>query len=76
MIKVEDTGMGDYARTGTANMDCDISQMFDAINRGKRSIAIDLKSDDGRSAFYDLVSDADVLFEQFRPGTVEKLGFD
>lgn len=76
IIKVEDTGMGDYARHGDEQTSRGVSPMFDAINRGKRSISIDLKNDDGREAFYELVKDADVIFEQFRPGVVEKLGVD
>jgi crotonobetainyl-CoA:carnitine CoA-transferase CaiB-like acyl-CoA transferase len=76
VIKVEDTGAGDYARHNTPRTDRDVGPMFDTINRGKRSVALDLKTDEGLSAFFDLVEDADVVFEQFRPGVVEKLGVD
>jgi alpha-methylacyl-CoA racemase len=48
--------------------------VFEAVNRGKRSVAIDLKSDAGRRAFYELVETADVVFEGFRPGVVDRLG--
>src|SRR4051794_27084776 len=59
VVKVEDTGAGDYARelgTGPG-----VAAFFTAVNRGKRSIAIDLKDADGRAAFMRLVAKADVL---------------
>jgi alpha-methylacyl-CoA racemase len=46
----------------------------DVVNRGKRSIAVDLKSDDGRTLVLDLVAGSDVLLEGFRPGVAERLG--
>jgi len=46
------------------------------VNRGKKSVSLDLKSDEGTEAFYQLVETADVVFEQFRPGVVERLGID
>jgi alpha-methylacyl-CoA racemase len=46
----------------------------DLVNRGRRSIAVDLKSDDGRAVVLDLVRRADVLLEGFRPGVTERLG--
>jgi crotonobetainyl-CoA:carnitine CoA-transferase CaiB-like acyl-CoA transferase len=45
-------------------------------NRGKRSVAVDLKQPDGRALLYDLVRRADVLVENFRPGVAERLGVD
>lgn len=72
VIKVEQPGIGDYAREMTAAGGR--TGVFGAVNRGKRSVAIDLDDADGRAAFFRLVEDADVVFEQFRPGTVEKLG--
>jgi len=50
------------------------SVYFASCNRGKRSIAIDLKSETGRRLFRDLLGLADVLVENYRPGTLEKLG--
>jgi len=76
VIKVEDTGAGDYARHNQPETDRGVGPMFDTINRGKRSVALDLKTEEGLSAFFDLVEGADVVFEQFRPGVVEKLGID
>ncbi len=50
------------------------SPLFDVVNRGKRSVALDLASDAGRAAFLDLAGEADVVVEQFRPGVVDRLG--
>jgi crotonobetainyl-CoA:carnitine CoA-transferase CaiB-like acyl-CoA transferase len=47
---------------------------FEALNRSKRSVALDLKSEDGRAAFLRLVESADVLLEGFRPGAMARLG--
>src|SRR6185503_18900278 len=66
VIKVEDTGAGDYARADPS--------AFASLNRGKRSIQLDLKSDGGRAAFLRLVADADVVIESFRPGVMDRLG--
>lgn len=50
--------------------------VFPAVNNGKKSITLDLKHDEGRAAFYELVANADVVFEQFRPGVVDRLDID
>lgn len=73
VIKVEDTGAGDYARTMGA-MNGDTSFFYQIVNRGKRSIRLDLKQQAGRELFLRLVDDADVLVEGFRPGVMDKLG--
>jgi len=52
------------------------SPYFWTVNYGKRSIELDLTDSDGRAALYDLVSEADVVVENFRPGTAAKLGVD
>jgi alpha-methylacyl-CoA racemase len=70
VIKIEDTDTGDYARHMAGG------NIFNAINWGKRSIALDLKTDAGREAFYRLVADVDVVIESFRPGVVSRLGID
>jgi len=74
VIKVEDTGAGDYARFGEPTTDRGVGRVFDAVNRGKRSVAVDLKDERGREAFHRLAADADVVFESFRPGVVDRLG--
>lgn len=71
--KLEDAGAGDYLRhllTGPGG----VSTAFVALNRGKRSAILDLKSEAGREAFRRLLRGYDVLFEQFRPGVLERLG--
>lgn len=78
VIKVEDTDTGDYARHMPPMTDDGWGMVFDAVNRGKRSVAIDLKTDDGQEAFNHLISEGevDVVFESFRPGVAERLGID
>jgi crotonobetainyl-CoA:carnitine CoA-transferase CaiB-like acyl-CoA transferase len=78
VIKVEDTGAGDYLRWAPpAYAGAEPSAagaMFLALNRGKRSIRIDLKTEAGRGVLLTLVRDADVLLESFRPGVMDRLG--
>ena len=67
------------ARERTAGADEDRASRnaaFNALNRNKRSIALNLKSDSARKALHQLVSDADVFVEGFRPGVVSRLGCD
>jgi len=52
-----------------------VTAIFYSCNRGKRSIALDLKSDAGRRVLKDLISGADVLLQNFRPGAMERMGF-
>jgi len=51
-----------------------VSQVFATLNRGKKSIALDLKSESDRGLFLDMVKNADVVVESFRPGVMERLG--
>ncbi|PSP96325.1 CoA transferase [Halobacteriales archaeon QS_9_68_42] len=76
VVKIEDTGAGDYARHTPPATEAGVGAVFDAVNRGKRSVAIDLKSEAGQEAFYELVEAADVVIEGFRPGVTERLGVD
>ncbi len=76
IVKIEDTGAGDYARAMEPLTTRDIGAIFEMVNRGKHSVAIDLKDEDGQAAFYRLVEDADVVLESFRPGVVDRLGID
>jgi formyl-CoA transferase len=75
VIKVEPPGTGDQARhaMGLA-MKGDDTAAFLAVNRNKRSIALDLKDDAQRALFHRLAATADVLVENFRPGVTERLG--
>ena len=52
-----------------------VTAAFFSCNRGKRSIAVDLKCKEGKKVLFDLVSDADVLIQNFRPGAMERMGF-
>ncbi|MDH5285865.1 MAG: CoA transferase [Betaproteobacteria bacterium] len=75
VIKVEDTGAGDYARSLDARPG-QVSAFYRAVNRGKRSLAIDLKDAAGREAFLALARTADVVVESFRPGVMASLRLD
>ena len=73
VIKIEDTKSGDPARViGPAEGGHTV--YFRNANRGKRSLAVDLKSEAGREAFMRLAETADVILETFRPGVVDRLG--
>jgi alpha-methylacyl-CoA racemase len=81
VVKVEDTGMGDYLRWAPPYYGSDAQQalgtrsaLYLALNRGKRSIRLDLKSDRGREALLRLAPRYDVVLESFRPGVLERLG--
>jgi crotonobetainyl-CoA:carnitine CoA-transferase CaiB-like acyl-CoA transferase len=77
VIKVEDPDGGDPMRAmGPPYLPDGDSAYFLAINRNKKSVAIDLTRDEGRAVFLDLVRAADVVWENFRPGVMEKLGCD
>lgn len=73
VIKVEAPGSGDDSR-GFGPVVGGTSTYFASVNRGKKSIALDLKAPDDRAILMDLLATADVLLENFRPGVMEKLG--
>ena len=73
VIKVEEPGTGDYGRF-TEPLVNGVSVVFEMLNRGKRSIALNLKHETGREIFLRLAAAADVILEGFRPGTMERLG--
>lgn len=72
VIKVEPPG-GDEMRQWPPFVDGE-SVYFVSCNRGKRSIAIDFKSGEGKALFHRLLATADVMIENYRPGTLEKMG--
>jgi formyl-CoA transferase len=77
IVKVEPVGSGDHTRHSMGHrMPGGESSAFLAVNRNKQSIAIDLKQEAGRDAFYKLVRGADVVVENFRPGVTSRLGVD
>ena len=75
VLKIEPIG-GDITRRSRATIDKDgeFSALFISSNRGKRSLSIDVKSAAGREVLAKLVAQADVLVQNFRPGTMERLG--
>ena len=75
VIKVEPPGEGDPGRH-IAPMDTRTSVFFRNLNRGKKSVAIDLKDAAGREALLRLCDGADVVVESFRPGVAARLGVD
>jgi crotonobetainyl-CoA:carnitine CoA-transferase CaiB-like acyl-CoA transferase len=74
VIKVEPTGEGDWARTIGRRYGGHTAYSI-PTNLGKRSIALDLKSDEGKQVLWRLIGGADVLIEGFRPGVLDRLGF-
>jgi len=71
--KVEDSGAGDYTRLGVPQV-AGMSAAFHGLNRGKRSAVVDLKNPGGPAVLERLARHYDVLFEQFRPGVLDRLG--
>jgi formyl-CoA transferase/CoA:oxalate CoA-transferase len=74
VVKIEDTARGDDTRHWGPPFQGDDAAYYHAVNRNKRSLAIDLKSEVGRDLVRRLAESADVLVENFRPGTAARLG--
>ncbi|MDD3147835.1 MAG: CaiB/BaiF CoA-transferase family protein, partial [Candidatus Riflebacteria bacterium] len=75
IIKIEKPGTGDDSRAFGPHLHGE-SAYFMSINRGKKSLTLDLKSEKGREVFFKLIEKADVLVENFKPGVMKKLGLD
>lgn len=75
IIKVELPGVGDEARHFGPYVD-GVSAYFCLLNRGKRSVAVDLKQPEGVKLVRDIAAGADVVVENFRPGVTARLGLD
>src|SRR5436309_3539713 len=75
IIKVEAPGKGDETRTWGPPFVNGESAYFMSYNRNKRSITLNLKSDGGREILWQLLAKADILLENFSPGTIGRLGF-
>jgi crotonobetainyl-CoA:carnitine CoA-transferase CaiB-like acyl-CoA transferase len=73
VVKVETPGTGDFVR-GNAPFVGGESSSFLRLNRNKESVELDLKSEEGRAAFHELVGRADVLVENLRPGAMRRMG--
>ncbi len=74
VVKLESPGGDPMRKFGPLGID-GLSLFYKGINAGKTVISLDMKSDDGKTAFSALLEAADVLVESFRPGTLERLGF-
>lgn len=75
VIKVERPGTGDDTRHwGPPHDSAGVATYFNAVNRNKRSVALDLADPDDLRRARELVSGADIVVENFRAGTMEKLG--
>ncbi len=73
VIKVEPQGIGDITRSGGYRVGT-ISAMYATCNRGKRSVVLDLQSDEGVAILKEITARADVFVQNFRPGAVERMG--
>lgn len=76
VVKIEEPDRGDYLRTIPPMYDEEESFMHKLLNRGKRSVALDLKTESGRSTFNDLAGQADAILEVSRPGRFREIGID
>ena len=76
VVKVEAPAGDGTRRMGWLPPDGGDAYMWQTVGRGKRSVVLDLKSEDGLAAARTLIDRADVLVENFRPGTLERLGLD
>ncbi|MFQ5960167.1 MAG: CaiB/BaiF CoA transferase family protein [Candidatus Methylomirabilales bacterium] len=76
VIKIEEPQEGDVARRTTLYYQEGLSAVFIAENVGKKSVTLNLKTEKGRALFLRLVESADVVVENFRPGTMERLGLE
>ena len=74
IVKIERPGVGDETRTWGPPFVERESAYFLSVNRGKRSVALDLRGERSRAAFMRLAADADVVVENFRPGGADVLG--
>lgn len=76
VIKIEQPGKGEVGRLLGIDRKTGFSAYFLAINRGKKSLTLELKSEKGREIALRLAQDCDVVVHNFRPGVMEKLGLD
>ncbi len=75
VIKIEEPGKGDYSRSFPPFLK-EFGYWHLQLNRNKRSVVLNLKTDAGRRAFLELVKTADVVVESYRPGVLQRLGVD
>ncbi|AMA73053.1 MULTISPECIES: CaiB/BaiF CoA transferase family protein [Aneurinibacillus] len=75
VVKIEDPGLGDYARE-MEPMLAGAGALYQLVNRGKRSMTLDLRQEEGKEILRKMVCKADILVEGFRPGVMRRLGLD
>lgn len=75
VIKIEEPGKGDYSRSFPPFLK-DFGYWHLQLNRNKQSVVLDLKSEEGKNIFLELVKTANVVVESYRPGVLKKLGVD
>src|SRR5437588_5948190 len=75
VVKVETPGTGDPLRQQGAIRD-GLSWYFAGFNRNKRSLSLNLRSDEGKAVLARLIANSDVLVENYRPGVLAQMGFD
>jgi crotonobetainyl-CoA:carnitine CoA-transferase CaiB-like acyl-CoA transferase len=74
VIKIEVPGRGDDSRSFAPIMPSGDSGYFYSVNRGKRSVTLDLRTEDGAAVFLELMAKSDVVVENFSPGTMDRFG--
>ncbi|MGH6972611.1 MAG: CaiB/BaiF CoA transferase family protein, partial [Caulobacteraceae bacterium] len=74
VIKLEDPGAGDPMRQWGRSLPKGLSPWWPVIGRGKKSVTLNLRSAEGQAMARDLIAQADILVENFRPGSMEKWG--
>ncbi|HPA36235.1 MAG TPA: CaiB/BaiF CoA-transferase family protein, partial [Chitinophagales bacterium] len=75
VIKIEDPKAPDYTRFFPPQKGSQ-SIFYLSINRSKKSVTLDLKSEEGKRQFFELVKTADIVVDSFRPGVLQKMGID
>ena len=75
VIKIENPTIGDFTRTVNPQVKGQ-SMYFNNVNRNKKSVTVNLKTEEGKNLFAELVKTADVVVENNRPGVMKRLGFD
>lgn len=76
VIKIELPGRGDDSRQFAPTLPTGDSGYYYSVNRGKKSVTIDLRTDEGAALFLELAAKCDVVVENFAPGTLERFGID
>ena len=76
VIKIEAPGRGDLVRTMPPHYVGETSAYFIALNRNKRGVSLNLKDEEGYRVFRELVRRSDVVYDNYRPGVLERLGAD